>query len=257
VVWNHLFAAPGDRPEWYEKVADWLPMIIHLQPPAGGHITRIRYDRFSPYFNEAASYGLDLVPYWSYAHAYPLNEEQLAEHAYFFCHDGPVGEMPVRLMQRVNEWSETFYEKQSSVNALPRRSESAPVLEMSDDGGRIVIRDTRPCAVAPRHELGTLESEICRVTDAARNARAINSLLRASGLGETDEAIASALQRLVDWKIVADFDGRYLCLAVDENPIPYLGFEEFAGGLALLGGPWRRSSNSGQNPWETPIVEMF
>lgn len=264
VIWNHLYAAPGDRPEWYDEVADTLPLLMHLQPPVGGIITRIRYDRFSPYFDNARDFGLKLTPYRAYSYVYPLDERQLMEQAYFFCHDGPVSPIPERLAKRVVEWAETFYAPRPSATTLPRRSDDAPVLAMWDDGERIVIEDTRPCAVAPRHELGALESRLCRACDAAKGGPALVAAVRAAGACEPDEEITAALRRLVDRKIIADFNGRFLCLAVDHDAIPYLGFEEFAAGLALLSSPAADKKPKREvdpyiyvDPWETPVLEMF
>jgi len=255
VIWNHLYGAPDDKPEWYEKIADWLPMIMHLQPPTTGGMTRIRYDRFSPYFDNAEAFGLKLVPYWAYSHVYPVDQPQLMDQAYFFCHEGPVNPPPARLGSLMFEWAAMFYGERASASALPHRSEEAPVLAMTGDGDRISIRDTRPCAVAPHHKLSVLETQICRACDAARNARGIVSALRTEGSLDTDEAIAAARQRLVDLKIVADFDGKFLCLATDDNPVPYLGFEDFAGGLALLAG--RRPATPSTDPWETHVHDLF
>ncbi|HYO76042.1 MAG TPA: RiPP maturation radical SAM C-methyltransferase [Thermoanaerobaculia bacterium] len=257
VIWNHLFAAPGDRPEWYEKTADLIPLIVHLQPPAPGGMTPIRYDRFSPYFNDADAYGLKLVPYPAYAHAYPLDERQLMDQAYFFCDDSPRGPAPKRLVGLIEAWAKWFYGDEASLGKLPRRSDSAPELSMAVDGARIVIRDTRPCAVAAEHELDLLESRVYRATDAARGLRAIGDAVRAAGATESDDAIAAALQRLVHRKLIADFDGKYLALAVDADALPYLEFNEFAGGLALLGGPQKAKNVTVADPWETPLREMF
>ncbi len=33
VFWNLLWGFPGDRSEWYEQMAGFLPLLIHLQPP--------------------------------------------------------------------------------------------------------------------------------------------------------------------------------------------------------------------------------
>ncbi len=255
VIWNHLYGAPGDKPEWYEKIADWLPLIMHLQPPTTGGMTRIRYDRFSPYFNQAEAFGLKLVPYWAYGHTYPLDQQQLMDQVYFFCHDGPVSPAPTRLISLVLDWATMFYGTRTSASALPRRSEHAPVLEMTDNGKHISIRDTRPCAVAPHHELSVLESQICRACDAAQSASGVVRALRAAGSRKTEEAIIAALQRLVDLKIIADFDGKFLCLATEDNPVPYLGFEDFAGGLALLAG--RRPAVRPDDPWDVPIQQLF
>lgn len=255
VIWNHLYGAPGDKPEWYEQIADWLPLIVHLQPPTTGSITPIRYDRFSPYFNKAESYGLKLKPYWAYSHAYPVDQKALMEQAYFFCHDGPAAPRPHRLAQAMSEWATLFYRQRSSTAELPRRSETAPVLMMTDNGATITIRDTRPCAVAQHHELSVLESQLCRACDSARSAAALVEAMRREGSDESEAAIAAAWQRLIDWRIVADFDGKLLCLATTDRPIPYASFEDFAGGLMLIAG--RRRQLRPADPWAMQIQDMF
>jgi ribosomal peptide maturation radical SAM protein 1 len=255
VIWNHLHGAPGDKPEWYEEVADWLPQIVHLQPPTTGGMTRIRYDRFSPYFNKAETYGLKLKPYWAYSHAYPADQQQLMEQAYFFCDDGPPAPRPLRLAKAMMEWGRLFYRRRKSAAELPRRSETAPVLMMTDDGTTIAIRDTRPCAVAAHHELSVLQSQICRACDSARSAPTLVEALRRAGSQDSEAAIAAARQSLVDRKIVADFGGKFLCLATTDNPVPYASFEDFAGGLMLIQG--RRRPARPADPWNLQIQDLF
>ena len=70
-----------------------------------------------------------------------------------------------------------------------------------------------------------------------------------------EEAIIAARQRLAELKIVADFDGKFLCLATDDIPVPYLGFEDFPAGLVLLAG--RRAPVRSDNPWDMPVQELF
>lgn len=259
VIWNHLYGAPGDNPDWYEKIADWLPLIIHLQPPTTGGITRVRFDRFSPYFHNIEAYGLKLTPYWAYSHVYPLDQRQLMDQAYFFCNDGPQSPSPTRLINRMQEWSASFYGQRASVSALPKRSENAPVLQMQEAEGRVFIRDTRPCSVASFHELSPLQSAICRATDAARSRKGIEDTVRGNGFGVSEEELYSSLQELVERKIVVDFDGKYLCLATEKGAIPYLGFEEFAGGLALLSGRKRKEEPPMEvdDPWDMPLSAIF
>lgn len=255
VMWNHLHGAPGEDPAWYDEIADWLPSISHLQPPAGGGITRIRYDRFSPYFNQAAAFDLKLVPYAAYAHAYPVAPEAVAEQAYFFLHDGVVSPTPARLGTLMAQWADQFYDPQTKPGALPERSDIAPVLMMTDHGSHITIRDTRPCAIAGTHVLTDLESRICRASDAARSPDAIAETIRGGGLDADDAAIETALARLIEARIVADFSGHLLCLATVDDPVPFRKFHEFAGGLLLVAGTVRPPPPS--DPWTVPIGEMF
>lgn len=255
ITWNHLYGAPGDNPDWYDEVADWLPAIVHLQPPAGGSVSQIRYDRFSPYFNKAGSYGLDLVPYWGYSEVYPVDGDRLAAQAYFFRHLGPPSPEPKRLRAAIQQWWRLFFRQDGSPGALPERARSAPVLEMEDNGDSATIRDTRPCATAARHDLTVLETLICRACDSARGAGAIVEAVRGAGADESEAAITAARQSLVERKIVMDFNGKFLCLATIPNAPPYLGFEDFAGGLFVLAG--RKRVPQPADPWQMPIQSLF
>jgi magnesium-protoporphyrin IX monomethyl ester (oxidative) cyclase len=255
VTWNHLYGAPGDKLEWYDEVAEWLPAIAHLQPPAGGTVTQIRFDRFSPYFNKPASYGLDLAPHWGYSQVYPVGGEHLAAQAYFFQHIGLPGPEPERLRAVVQEWSRLFYRQDGAPSALPERARTAPVLEAEDDGDTATIRDTRPCATVPRHDLTVLESRICRACDTACGARGIVEAVRRAGGDESETAIAAARKGLVERKIVMDFNGKFLCLATVANAPPYVGFEHFAGGLFVLGR--RKRAPLPADPWQMSVQSLF
>ncbi len=255
VIWNHLYGAPGEKSECYERVADLVPLIMHLQPPSGGALTRIRYDRFSPYFNKPTSFGLNLKPCWGYEHAYSLAPGQLARQAYFFNDDNPSVPPLPRLMTLMREWAERFYGPRSSTTEPPRRWEAAPMLTMVGDGPALTIRDTRPCAVIPVHVLSELESQICRILDTALGARALVQALRRTGCAAEEAEIETARRRLVDWKIVGDFGGNFLCLATDEQPLPHLSVGDFPGGILSIAA--RRVPAKSEAPWDISIQELF
>jgi ribosomal peptide maturation radical SAM protein 1 len=81
LVWNLLYAFPGDLLCEYEQTLALLPLLTHLQPPG---LIPLRIDRFSPYFNEPARYGLsNLRPMAGYASVFPERAE-LAKVAYHF-----------------------------------------------------------------------------------------------------------------------------------------------------------------------------
>jgi len=251
VMWNHLFGAPGDSAEWYEEVADLIPSIVHLQPPVGGSLTPIRYDRFSPYFNEAEKFGLDLVPYDGYQHVYPVSPEQLYKQAYFFRDNNPPRPVSNRLVNHMLGWADQFYAKRDHVGVLPQRGSTAPILAMKDLGSHIEIDDTRECTKSDHHILTPLESEICRLCDSARSQTSI--LKQLPDVKASD--VLAACNNLMDLRIIADLGGRILCLAADANPTPYEQFHNFAGGLFMFLG--QRKKPQYTDPWEMPIDEIF
>lgn len=82
-VWNLLIGFPGEEVSVYEKYVAELPKLIHLPPPEGSYL--VRFDRYSPYFNQRKEYGLDLKPMDFYRLAYPtVPDDQLFDLAYYF-----------------------------------------------------------------------------------------------------------------------------------------------------------------------------
>jgi ribosomal peptide maturation radical SAM protein 1 len=81
LAWGLLWGFPGDRPAWYEETLAILPLLHHLQPPAGFAVLGL--DRSSPYFNQAAQFGIsDLRPYPGYCDFLPAGAavEKVAFH---------------------------------------------------------------------------------------------------------------------------------------------------------------------------------
>lgn len=265
VIWNHLYGAPGDQLAWYDEIADWLPLISHLQPPANASLTRIRFDRFSPYFNTATDYGLELGPYWAYSHTYPLDPQQLRGQAYFFTDiltdtesratdtRGQAGP-PIRLTEAMLAWANLFYRQEAG--QLPAMSPTAPVLSVHDDGERLCFRDTRPCAVAADLELTGLEAQVYRALDSAKGLESVIRGVQTSHADATAPRIESAVDRLLDCKVVANFAGRLLSLGVDHPAVPYTHFKEFPGLALMRAVPRRPAMKPTQDPWDMPIGRL-
>ncbi len=255
VIWNHLFGAPGDRREWYDEIADWLPLIAHLQAPAGAGLTRIRYDRFSPYFQRAAEHGLELEPYPAYSQVYPLDAGALSRQAYFFVDRRADSWYPERLQALMDAWGRSWF--QQHPGSLPAQSAHAPELSMADDGETIRLRDTRPCAVAATHALAGLDAEIYRACDAARSSGGVVDGLRRAGRTVTGSEVDAALARLIDAKVLARFGDRLLSLATGEPARPYRGFENYPGGLACCPQRLRYRDLMDFDPGDVPLRQLF
>jgi ribosomal peptide maturation radical SAM protein 1 len=80
--WNLLIGFPGEGDDVYRKYVRDLPLLTHLPPPSG--VYPVRFDRYSPYFNQAKAYELDLTPLDYYRFAYPFDEETLSKFVYYF-----------------------------------------------------------------------------------------------------------------------------------------------------------------------------
>ncbi|MAR08280.1 MAG: hypothetical protein CL862_14455 [Cyanobium sp. NAT70] len=80
--WTILCKFPSEQEAWYKDVCELLPSLFHLPPPST--IIPIRFDRFSPYFDQRHDLGLNLDPYSSYDFVYPKYNFSNADVAYFF-----------------------------------------------------------------------------------------------------------------------------------------------------------------------------
>ena len=192
--WSILCGFPGEDDDWFTEMAEILPALAHLQP---GGMSMLRFDRYSPYFDQAETYNLNLRPSELYQFVYPGSEEELAEQVYFF-EDRDMQDrgrsMTIReeterpglnaVRQGMREWIDTW-------------SEVAPTLEMNDDGQVLTIADTRPIATSSEHNIdGLVRQVLLESYDAPPRQRLVNSLVK-SGATESDceVALADLLQK--------------------------------------------------------------
>lgn len=136
--WNLLVGFPGESEEVYEKYSEDLPLLTHLPPPLGSY--PVRFDRYSPYFEEQDEYGLDLGPLDFYEYVYPFDREQLADLAYYFDDENHEADYKLyrarhlrSLQSKVERWKDLWDNEQSP-----------PQLALEDRGGDTWIKDTRP-----------------------------------------------------------------------------------------------------------------
>lgn len=196
VSWNLLCGIPGESDDWYAKMADWLPSIFHLQPPTG--VSRVRYDRFSPYHMRARDFDLTLEPSRTYPYVYPLGKESLMRLAYSFEDNKRPRHMhralsdepgQTRLQIVVMEWNEFW-------------RNSKPVLQVYDEGERLRFYDTRPCAIQRSWTVEGLEADVYRWCDSAQ---------------KPTEAMSAAIDRLLTGKVLLSMNGKLLALGVNQK----------------------------------------
>ena len=175
-AWNLLIGFPGEQIEVYEKYLRDLPLLTHLYPPAG--VFPVRFDRFSPYYEEAGSYGLNLRPLDWYELTYPFPAESLPDLAYYFSDHNYAAKyamnaarMVGRLREKVNRWHALW------------RGGARPELRLSERGGVAHVFDSRTgeaveypvsdasrrllAALATPKKLAALEQEVDGVDVAA------------------------------------------------------------------------------------------
>jgi ribosomal peptide maturation radical SAM protein 1 len=238
VIWNFIAFIPGECDAWYDEMADWLPLLAHLNPPTRPEVTSLRFDRFGAYFQFPQKFGLELKPYREYAFVYPLSPKQMSDFAYFFhsdavpaTPDAQNGRSGVKRINRIlAEWREVFWGKSVAVTGADFQF-GCPVLTMREDNGRIRIRDTRPVAVQADIELEGVAAAVYRACDQAQHPDALQRIV-----GETcrkaisPEILRQTTDSLVDMKIMLRVEKRLLSLAVREPAHLYPPYEDYPGG---------------------------
>jgi ribosomal peptide maturation radical SAM protein 1 len=222
VLWNMLTGAPGERGEWYEEMASWMPWIAHLQPPSG--IISIRYDRFSPYWEKPAEFGLALVPDRSYSSVYPLPADELSGLAYFFEDEETVrggrrkSAEILRVESLVRDWR----------HAHNRRRTEHPALTLREGEQQSIVFDTRPCAVEATTVLDGARHLVYQLCRRPRMQSEVESKLQAT---YPAPAIRDAVDFLVAQKLLLKLNSRLLALATRDTARAYLPLTEFPGGF--------------------------
>jgi ribosomal peptide maturation radical SAM protein 1 len=235
--WSILWGFPGERDEWYAQMADWIPLLEHLQAP--NSLARLRYDRYSVYHRDAEALGLELRPVPSNRYVYPLPESELADLTYFFTADPrsadheffssarsrPAGRPGLeRVAAAFKQW------RASADDLLP------PMLSMTDRDGVLDFVDSRRCAESSRVRLAGLDRAVYLVCDQAPRPERVAAKVRDDhGLDVADEQVAQSIAGLCERRLMLAMDGRVLSLAVAEPMAPLPRFADFPGGHVVDG----------------------
>lgn len=230
VGWNLLFGFPGEKDEWYQEMAQWLPWLQHLQP---GRFNYMEYLRFSSYFDNPEAYGLKLKPSGLLDFAYPLPASEIANLAYTFEPeegpenkgeplDAPIPDRPglEATSQAMLAWHQAW--SQNEVTLCGREAQEA-----------LEIRDTRPYSPMESIRLEGLARDVLeRCEEAPTRAQICTSLEREQGTHP--EATQKVLSQLVDLKLVLPLDDRLLSLVLRDPVPPLPKMRDYPGGLFLL-----------------------
>jgi ribosomal peptide maturation radical SAM protein 1 len=208
IAWNLLAGFPGESPSEYQRMAELLPLLTHLPPPAS--CTPIRLDRFSPFYTRSDEFGLERVrPTLAYYYVYPLGRRELARLAYFFDFDYADKRMPSTYIREVTQEVQAWWNKRLLETDQRAR------LDAYYDEGAVNITDTRGIAgTQPSRQLTGLVAQIFRQCDSAQG---LANLLREFAEPALEEDIQKALAELQDAKLMIEMDGQYLSLAVIRN----------------------------------------
>ncbi len=202
-IWNILWGFPGESPDEYQRMAAVSRLLTHLDPPQVA--SSLRLDRFSPYFDHPAEYGVQNVrPYPSYGYVYPLAPAAVSNLAYYFTFEYETPQNPAAytppLKAAVDHW-------------CAQRETSA--LFMADLGSGLLVWDLRPHARQPLH---VFDSEARDLYLACDSTQGTASLRRAIAKHRTDapsqEEIDSTMAPFIEAELMVSESHSYLSLAV-------------------------------------------
>jgi len=203
VSWRILFGIPGEPQEEYQKMAELIPLLTHLQPPIA--CVPVSLKRFSPYWENPEKFGInDVKPWESYKHIYPLSSDELSRLAYFFDFRFSDERDPLNysrpMRTEVGKWISLW---QSPNNAKPR-------LDLISTNGESIIRDTRPVSSSKRHNLSPEEKDVYIFCDSAGSLKEISDHLQHLNTDLINEILTKFLRK----KLMITRGGKYLSLAV-------------------------------------------
>jgi ribosomal peptide maturation radical SAM protein 1 len=237
--WSLLWGFPGEKDDWYQDMAAWLPALEHLQPPAS--LPRVRFDRYSVYHEQARRLGLILFPIGAMSLVYPLPPAEVDGLAYFFSTEPGAG--PLRYVQTLTEemaGNQGIAAIAGAVKAWRAAYAGGrqPVLTLEDQGKHIDITDTRSCARLPRYTLAGLAREVYLACDSAPRRARLAEKVRAKAPDATEDQVEDIVARLVADRLVLEVDGRLIALAVPVTSAPAPpDYTQFPGGHVFAGRP--------------------
>lgn len=216
-AWNLLYGFPGESEAEYTRMAALVPALLHLKAP---EMNPLQVQRFSPYFERPAAYGLEITGARRfYRLVYDLPAPILDQLAYIFEFRHMDGRQPAEytasLRAAVERWRA---ESPRSFGAL--RYRRGP--------GFLKIRDRRSGGDI-EYTLADGEAQIYLLCDAGATPAAIHARLPAPLQGELDVAeIRRFLRELVAINLAYEESDRFLALALADDPRT----DELADGLA-------------------------
>ena len=231
--WNILYGFPGEEPAEYERMAQLIPSLTHLAPPYG--TLKLRMDRFSPNFDQAAARGfVEVRPAEAYRHVYPLAPEAMSRLAYYFDYAYADGRDPTVYAAPVHAAVEQWL-----------AASGAARLELHGEDDCLEIRDSRPVASSETTVLRGAARLAYLALDDGRTLRDVMTVLRRE-LGDDTPAAEHVEIWLTAWeaaRLVMREGARYLSLATNPAERVPLPIERL---LALMRPPAHRQAERSQ-----------
>jgi ribosomal peptide maturation radical SAM protein 1 len=202
VIWNLIYGFPGEPAGEYARMAALMPALAHLQPPS---LTRLSVQRFSPYHESPADFGIELLgpaPYYRFL--YSVDDETLNDLAYGFDYAYNDGGDPSGYVDELRAAVERWHSDHRTAWLTYRR-----------EPGGITIEDRRPAFSPAAYSLDEAEAQLYLACEPGATARhAWESLDPDEGAAVTVTEVEEFLRELSAAGLIYEEAGRYLSLAV-------------------------------------------
>lgn len=201
--WNMLWGFPREPREEYVRMANLLPLLMHMQPPVTG--TTMRLDRFSPSFDSANELGfVDVAPYPSYFYVYPFQPEVVINLAYYFT-------FSYKEPQNLTQYIGSIIEQIAAWRANYETSDLFSV----DKDTYLLVWDLRPIARRPLTILSGLQKFLYITCDQIRTIYQLQRLLQEQvSVILTKPEIEELLLPLIEDGLMVKEGNAFLTLAI-------------------------------------------
>ncbi|RLC34572.1 MAG: hypothetical protein DRZ76_02430 [Candidatus Nealsonbacteria bacterium] len=211
VSWNMLWGIPGDKSELYEQMANFLPLLYHLDAPL---FVKISFQKFSYYHENQNLFNLHLTPDIRYHYLYPYSVNDLDQFAFFFDDDleRPLIEGAAKLYDRVKEW-EKLYQNKIDNNV------ATELCVVYREKNKIIIKDTRPCAVKNELVLSGLDNIVFQACRAPVTQSQICNCVETHINKKSETEIINSIGHLIELKIILSIGNKYIALANNKQKL--------------------------------------
>lgn len=211
VSWNILLGFPGETNEDYQRQIDLIPSLLHLQPPEA--TGKFWLERFSPYYTKPQEYGVRITgPGIAYEYVYDARQVDLKKIAYDFEYE-------------LDNWPvdpHVYQELVATIEGWQRlhASSDRPFLYYAKAMSYVTVYDGRNPQAPSRQRYDGVAARVIEIcNEAAKSVEQIRVALASSGTeAVAEEELNAALESLTSRRILYEERGKYLTLAIPENP---------------------------------------
>jgi ribosomal peptide maturation radical SAM protein 1 len=187
--YNIIIGFPGEDASEYDAVLAQFPLLVHL--PAPSSIPFVEFHRFSPYHNDASSFGLKLTANPAYRVLFPYVGTDLDEIAYYFVDAGA----------STNQADLPYFDALTKATLRWGRSHDAyrPQLAWSETRAGISIEDRRFPGEPIKIRLLGASIEVFHLLDKPQSVASLARALRANW-GESPEVVPDLSDIMRDYE---------------------------------------------------------